>query len=72
MVLMNLFTWQQRMRQLHGIIDSMHMSLGKLQEIRKIPLEEGMATHSSIPGKSHRQRRLEGYSPWGHKESDTA
>ena len=24
-----------------------------------------------LPGKSHRQRRLVGYSPWGHKESDT-
>ena len=22
-------------------------------------------------GKSHRQRNLAGYSPWGHKESDT-
>ena len=31
-----------------------------------------MATHSSIlPGKSHRQRSQEGYSPWGFKESDT-
>ena len=36
------------------------------------PLEEGMATHSSIlPGKSHGQRSLVGYSPWGCKESDT-
>ena len=26
-----------------------------------------MATHSSIP----EQRSLAGYSPWGHKESDT-
>ena len=26
-----------------------------------------MATH----GKSHGQRSLVGYSPWGHKESDT-
>ena len=25
----------------------------------------------SSPGKSHRQRSLAGYSPWGHKESDT-
>ena len=34
------------------------------------PLEEEMATHSSIlPGKSRRQRSLEGYSPRGHKES---
>ena len=36
------------------------------------PLEEGMATHSSIfawriPG----ERNLVGYSPWGHKESNT-
>ena len=31
-----------------------------------------MATHSSILAwKSHGQRRLAGYSPWGHKESGT-
>ena len=37
------------------------------------PLEEEMATHSSqfLPGISHGQRKLAGYSPWGHKESDT-
>ena len=36
---------------------------------REGPLEEGIATHSSIlPGESHGQRGLEGYSPWGHKE----
>ena len=36
------------------------------------PPEEEMATHSSIlPGESHGQRSLVGYSPWGHKESDT-
>ena len=35
------------------------------------PLEEGMATHSSIlPGESHGQRSLVGYSPWACKESD--
>ena len=35
------------------------------------PLEEEMATHSSIlPGESHGQRSLVGYSPWNHKESD--
>ena len=39
---------------------------------REGPLEEGMATHSSIlAGKSHGQRSLVGYSPWGRKESDT-
>ena len=40
--------------------------------IQKIPLEEEMATHSGILArKSHGQRGLEGYSPWGHKELDT-
>ena len=24
-----------------------------------------------LPGKSHGQRSLAGYNPWGHKESDT-
>ena len=36
------------------------------------PLEKGMATHSVfLPGESHGQRSLGGYSPWGRKESDT-
>jgi len=35
------------------------------------PLEKEMATHSSMSRKPHRQRNLVGYSPWGHKESDT-
>ena len=35
------------------------------------PLEEGMAIHSRVlPGESHGQRHLVGYSPLGHKESD--
>ena len=41
-------------------------------------LEEKMATHSSclenssiLPGKSHGQRNLAGYSPWGPKELAT-
>ena len=39
---------------------------------REDPLEKGMATHSSILAwKSHGQRNLAGYSPWGRKESDT-
>ena len=34
-------------------------------------LGEGMATHSSfLPREFHGQRSLEGYSSWGHKESD--
>ena len=36
------------------------------------PLEEGMATHSSIlAGIAHGQRSLVGYSPGGRKELDT-
>ena len=36
-------------------------------------LEKQMATHSPIflPGKSHGERNLVGYSPWGRKMSDT-
>ena len=39
---------------------------------QKDPLEEEMATHSSIlPGESHGPWSLAGYSPWDRKESDT-
>ena len=35
------------------------------------PLENGMATHSSVFARRiHGQRSLAGYSPWGHKASD--
>ena len=53
-------------------------SLPAVQETRvcslaqEDPLEKEMANNSSIlPGKSHGQRSLAGYSPWGRKESDT-
>ena len=32
----------------------------------------GQSTPVLLPGKSHGQRSLVGYSPWGHKESDMA
>ena len=39
---------------------------------REDPLEEEMATHSSIlAGKSHGQRSLDGYNPGDRKVSDT-
>ena len=39
---------------------------------REDPLEKEMATHSiALAWKSHGRRSLVGYSPWGHKESDT-
>ena len=34
--------------------------------------EKWQPTPGFLPGKSHRQRNLAGYSPWGSKESDTA
>ena len=36
------------------------------------PWEKGMTTHLIfLPGESHGQRSLMGYSPWSHKELDT-
>ena len=38
------------------------------------PLKKEMATQPTpafLPGKSHGQRSMVGYSPWGCKESDT-
>ena len=35
------------------------------------PENKPQPTPVFLPGKSHEQRSLAGYSPWGHKESDT-
>ena len=40
--------------------------------VQEDPLEKEMQpTPAFLPGESHGWRSLEGYSPWGHKESDT-
>ena len=40
--------------------------------VRKIPWRrKWQPTPVFLPGKSHGQRSLAGYSPWGHKEPDT-
>ena len=55
------------------VVNNPHASAGEAGLIPglKDPVEEGVATHSIfLPGKSHGQKGLEGYSPWGHKESD--
>ena len=40
---------------------------------REDPLEKEMVTSVVfLPGESHGQRSLVGYSLWGHEESDTA
>ena len=57
----------QRLKRLPPMQETQVRSLG-----REDPLEKEMAIHSSILAwRSHGQRSLVGYSPWGHKESDT-
>ena len=51
-------------------------TVGDIRDIRSLgredPLEEGMATTPIfLPGESHGQRSVVGYSPWGRTESDT-
>ena len=44
---------------------------GSILELGKIPWKrEWEPTPVFLPGKSHGQRSLVGYSPWGHKESE--
>ena len=52
-----------------------HLSTMRETQVRSLgwdPLEKEMTIHPVLlPGKSHGQRSLVGYSPWGRKESDT-
>ena len=57
----------QRVKRLSTMRETQLRSLGW-----EDPLEKEMAIHSgTIAWKSHGQRILVGYSPWGRKESDT-
>ena len=50
-----------------------HRRLGFDPWVRKVPWRrKWQLTPVILPGKSHRQKSLVGYSPWGHKELDTA
>ena len=54
-------------KNLSAMWETQVQSLGQ-----KDPLEKGMATPPVfLPGESHGQRILVGYSPWGCKETDT-
>ena len=44
---------------------------GKLAKNTPEGLIQWQPTPVFLPGKSHRPRSLVGYSPWGHKQSDT-
>ena len=60
------FSGAQTLKHLPAMRETWVGSLGQ-----EGPLEEEMATHSSIlAGESHEQRSLGRYSPWGRKESD--
>ena len=57
----------QTVNNLPAIRETRIQSLG-----HEYSLEKGMATHPVfLPGESHGQKSLAGYSPWGRKESDT-
>ena len=45
-------------------------NLGLITVLGRSP-GEGSGNSLFLPEKSHRQKSLEGYSPWGHKELDT-
>ena len=55
----------QTVRNLPAMLETWVQSLSPQD-----PLEEGMATHSSILAWKIRQRRLADYSTWDHKELD--
>ena len=59
------------------MVAQMAKNLPAMQELwvlflgQEDPLEKGMATTPVfLPGKSHGQKSLVGYSPWGHKDLD--
>ena len=53
-------------KNLPAVQETQVQSLG-----REDPLEKGMVpTPVFLPGESHRQRSLAGYSPWGRTELD--
>ena len=60
------------------VVKKLHAKAGDVRDAvqslgREDPLEEGVATHSSIFAWRipWTEERLAGYSPWGHKELDT-
>jgi len=63
--------WASQMAQWLRIHLPVQETQGLIPWVRKISWSrKGQPDLVSFPGKSHEQRSLTGYSPWGHKESD--
>ena len=61
------FPVAQKVKNLPAMQETRVRSLGW-----EVPLEkEWQSTPVFLPGEFHGQRSLVGYSPWGHKDSDT-
>ena len=59
------------------MVRNLPANVGDLTDVGSIPGSgrspgggHGNPTPVFLPGESHRQRSLAGYSPWGHKELD--
>ena len=61
---------------LRTVIKNLSASAGDMRDVGSIPGSGrspagGQSTSVFLPGESHGQRSLVGYSPWGHRELDT-
>ena len=69
------FSWASQVAQ---VVKNLSASAGDLRDVGPIPVlgmipwrRAWQPTPVFLPGESHGQRSLMGYSPGGHKESDT-
>ena len=60
------------------VVKNLSANSGDIRDVDSIPGSgrspgggNGLPTPIFLPGESHGQRSLAGYSPWGHKELDT-
>ena len=60
-----------RSSQVMLVVKNLPASAGDIRDVGKIPWRrKRQPIPAFLPGKSHGQRSLAGYSPWGHKELD--
>ena len=57
-------------RKIRDTKGTFHANMGIIKDRNSMDLTEA-TTPVLLPGKSHRQRSMVGYSPWGRKDSDT-